>query len=124
MSNAAIVGPVRSEARAVSVKLVAAVLRLRSAKRATPFTAATVVPPASTPPVGLLPSATLMAPVKLGTVLPNASWALTWTAGLMATPAAVVLGWTVKASRVAPAGVMLNAALVAPGRPAAVALSV
>src|SRR2546425_9741354 len=37
--------------------------------------------PASTPPVGLLPSATLMAPVKLGTVLPNASWALTWTAG-------------------------------------------
>ena len=42
----------------------------------------------------------------------------------MATPAAVVLGWTVKASRVAPAGVMLNAALVAPGRPAAVALSV
>ena len=99
-------------------------MMLSSAKLVTPFTAATVVAPARTPPVGLALSATVMVPVKLGTVLPNASWAITWSAGLMATPAAAVLGWPVKASRVAPAGVMVNAVLVAPGRLAAAALSV
>src|SRR5256885_3261716 len=78
MSNAALVVPLRSEARAVSVKLVPAVLRLKSAKLATPFTAATVVPPASTPPLGLLPRAPPMAPGKPRTVLPDASLALTW----------------------------------------------
>src|SRR5256885_17272219 len=77
MSNAALVVPLRSEARAVSVKLVPAVLRLKSAKLATPFTAATLVPPASTPPGGLLASPTAMAPVELGTRLPHACRALT-----------------------------------------------
>src|SRR2546427_4776 len=97
----------------------------RSAKLATPFTAATVVVPESTPAPGFVAIATVMVPVKLGTVLPNASWALTWTAGLTATPAVVLLlGWSVKATRVAPAGVMVNALLVAPARPAAAALSV
>src|SRR5207249_9164544 len=52
------------------------------AKLATPFTAASVVVPPSVLPPGLVPSATVTLPVKLGTGFPAASSAVTWTAGL------------------------------------------
>ena len=44
---------------------------------ATPFTAATVVVPASVAPLGLDPKATVTLPVKLVIVFPTASWAVT-----------------------------------------------
>src|SRR5512138_2526037 len=81
---------------------------------ATPFTAGTVVVPESVPPPGLVPIATVMLAVELVTVLVNASCTVTCTAGAIATPAVALDGWNVKASLEAAAGVMLNAAEVAP----------
>ncbi len=86
---------------------------------ATPFTAATVVVPPSVPPPELLPSATVTFPVKPGTGFPAGSSAVTWTAGLIATPATVVLGCWVKARCVAVPGMTSNALLVTgPSAPA------
>src|SRR5438309_9557276 len=79
---------------------------------ATPFTAATVVVPLSVLPPGLLPSATVTLPVNVGTRLPAGSSALSWTAGLIAPPATVLVGCWVNASRVAVPGVISNAVLV------------
>ncbi|MBE7454168.1 MAG: hypothetical protein HS111_36565 [Kofleriaceae bacterium] len=62
--------------------------------------------------------------MKLVAVLPKASRAVTCTAGVIATPATVVVGWTVKNSAAAAPGVMSNDALVAPVSPAALAASV
>src|SRR5438094_2729537 len=73
----------------------------RSPKVATPLTADTVALPESVLPAGLLPSATVTLPVKLGTTLPSASCAATFTAGAIWCPAVVVPGWTVKARCVA-----------------------
>src|SRR3954467_6400559 len=81
---------------------------------ATPLTADTVAVPDSVPPPGLVPMATVMLAVELVTVLPNASCTTTCTAGLMALPAVALVGCTVKASRFAAAGLMLNADEVAP----------
>src|SRR5262245_50075350 len=81
---------------------------------ATPPTAATVVVPDSVPPPGLKPMATVMLAVELVTVFPNVSCTATCTAGLIAAPAVVLVGCTVKASREAPAGLMVNAVEVAP----------
>src|SRR5262245_4022467 len=86
----------------------------RLEKVATPFTAATVVVPDSVPPPGLAPMATVMLAVELVTVFPNASCTAARTAGALHAAPAVLVGCTVKASREAPAGVMLNAAEVAP----------
>src|SRR5213076_110564 len=61
-------------------------LRLKSTNVATPFTAATVVVPLSVLPPGLLPSASVTLPVKLGTGFPAGSTAVTWPAGLIAAP--------------------------------------
>ena len=84
----------------------------------TPATAATLVVPSSTPfPGGFAPMASVTEPVKVGAVLANASRAVTWTAGVIALPAAVVLGCTVNASWVATPGVIVNAAEVAPVSP-------
>jgi hypothetical protein len=58
--------------------------------------------------------ATVMLAVELVTVFPTVSCTATCTAGLNAVPAVVLVGCTVKASREAPAGVMLKAAEVAP----------
>src|SRR5512139_563198 len=91
---------------------------------ATPFTADTVVVPESVPPPGLVPIATVMLAVELVTVLLKTSCTVTCTAGLIATPAVAFAGWTVKASLEAAAGVMLNAADVAPASGAAAADSV
>src|SRR3954470_11750280 len=81
---------------------------------ATPALAATVAVPDSVPPPGLVPMATVMLALELVTVFPNASCTTTWTAGEIAAPAVVLVGWTAKATRVAAAGSMLNAALLAP----------
>src|SRR5437762_13360394 len=71
---------------------------LRLEKVATPLTAATVVVPARVPLAGLVPIATVMLVVAVVTVLPWASWTVTCTAGVIATPAAALLGCTVKTS--------------------------
>src|SRR5262245_29987138 len=91
---------------------------------ATPPTADTVVVPDSVPPPGLVPMATVILAVELGTVFPNASCTVTCTAGEIATPAVASVGCTVKASRFAAAGLMLNAEEVAPVRPPEAAVSV
>src|SRR5437764_676561 len=86
----------------------------RFEKLATPLTAATLMVPDSVPPPGLAPIATVMLAVELVTVLLNASCTVTCTAGATATPAVALVGWTVKASLLAAAGLTLNAALDAP----------
>jgi len=89
---------------------------------ATPPLAATVVVPASVPPLGFVPIATVTFSVNPVAVLLLASSAVTCTAGVIAAPADVVLGCTEKTSCVAGPAVMLNAVLVA--LPAPVAVSV
>src|SRR6185436_18543537 len=91
---------------------------------ATPLDADTVVVPDSTPPPGLVPMATVMLAAELVTVLLNASWTVTCTAGEMLAPAVALLGWTVNASFEAAAAPMLNPAEVAPVSGADAAASV
>src|SRR5687767_6086819 len=91
---------------------------------AMPLTAATVVVPNSVPPPGLAPMATVMLAVELVTVLLNWSCTVTRTAGAMAAPATAFVGWTVNASLVAAAWLMLNADEVAPVSGADAAVSV
>src|SRR3989442_8207157 len=89
---------------------------LRFANVATPFTAFTGALPESVPPAGLLSMAIEMAPVKLVTVFPDASRAVTVTAGVIATPTWVVLGCTPNARCVgggARPAAMFNGLLVA-----------
>src|SRR5437870_2103944 len=93
-------------------------------KLATPATAATVAVPASVPPPGLAPIATVMFPVNPEAVLPCASWAVTCTAGVIPAPAAVVVGSAVNTSCVALPAVMLNAVDVGSVRPPLDATSV
>src|SRR3989442_1771115 len=85
---------------------------LRPGNVATPATAATVLVPDKVPVLGLVPIATVTLPVNPVAVLPLASWAVTWTAGVIAAPATVFVGSTLKTRAEAAAGVMLNAALV------------
>src|SRR6266566_4626648 len=87
---------------------------------ATPPLAATVVVPASVPPLGFVPIATVTFSVNPVAVLLLASSAVTCTAGVIAAPADVVLGCTEKTSCVAGPAVMLNAVLVALPAPVAV----
>src|SRR5919108_318212 len=84
---------------------------------ATPATAATVFVPDRVPELGFAPIATVMSPVNPVAVLPCASCAVTCTAGVIAAPAAVLLGCTLNTSFVAVAGVMVNAVFVAPPEP-------
>src|SRR4051812_38264318 len=91
---------------------------------ATPLTATTVVVPDSVPPPGVVPMGTVMLAVELVTVLLNASCTVTCTAGETAAPAMAFVGWTVKASWAAAAGLMLTAAEVAPVSGADAAVSV
>src|SRR5437870_13684978 len=92
---------------------------LKSAKVATPATAATVLVPDKVPVLGFVPIATVMFPVNPVAVLPLPSCAVTCTAGVIAAPAAVVLGSTENTSCVAVPAVMLNAVLVALPAPVA-----
>src|SRR5436189_264607 len=96
---------------------------LRFEKVATPLAAATVLVPARVPFAGLVPIASVMVVVAVVTVLPWASWTATCTAGVIAAPAAALLGCTVKTSFAAAPALMLNAVLVALVRPVADALS-
>ena len=103
---------------------------LRLEKVATPATAAIVVVPESVAPLVPVPGSIvkLTVPVKLAAVWPDASRAVTSSAGVNTTPAvarcAVSVGCTVKTSWVAVEGMMSKPALVAPVRPGAVAASV
>src|SRR4029077_12565385 len=97
---------------------------LRLPKLTTPATAAAVAVPDNVPPPGLVPIATVTFPVKLDAVLPWASWAVTCTAGVITEPAVAVVGCTEKTRCEAAPGVMLNAVLVAPVGPVALAASV
>src|SRR6266480_4863155 len=124
MLKVLLVAPVRVVADAVRVYPVPGLLMLTFAKVATPLTAATVVVPARVPLAGLVPMATVMLVVAVVTVLPWASWTVTCTAGVIAAPAAVLLGCTAKTSFAAAPALMLNALLVALVRPVAVAISV
>src|SRR5438128_2677242 len=85
---------------------------LRFAKVATPLTAATVGVPARVPLAGLVPIASVMLVVAVVTVLPWASWIATCTAGVIAAPAAALLGCTVKTSFAAAPALTLYALLV------------
>jgi hypothetical protein len=111
-SNAVLV--VGGSAGAVTCKVypLPALSILKLENTATPLTAATVRVPDSVPLAGLVPIAIVTEPVKPVAVLPNASRAVTRTAGEMAAPAVVVTGGTVKLSCVAGPGVILNAPLV------------
>src|SRR5229473_4818196 len=91
---------------------------LRFANVATPPAAACVSVPASVPPAGLVPIATVTGPVKLGTAFPNASRALTTTAGVIAAPAPVVLGCPVNASALAAPATTVTAAVCVTVTPA------
>src|SRR2546422_11672442 len=84
---------------------------LRPGKVATPAIAAAVTTPESVPPPGAAPMATVTLPVNPVAVLPNASRAVTWTAGVNATPAVTVVGRVVKASWVAGPGMTAIAAV-------------
>src|SRR2546426_1107246 len=97
---------------------------LRLEKVATPLTAATVVVPARVPLAGLVPIATVMLVVAGVTVLPRASWTATCTAGVIAAPAAVLLGCTVKLIFNDAATVEFNALSLPPALPVADAVSV
>src|SRR5437667_397414 len=96
----------------------------RLGKVATPLTAATVVVPDSVPPPGLVPMATVTLTVEQVTEMTKASRTVTCTAGAIAAPATAFVGWTVNASLVAAAGVMLNADAVALLGAVAVSVSV
>src|SRR5947208_1988030 len=83
---------------------------------ATPATAATVVVPERVPLPGFAPSAIVTLPVKPVAVFPCPSSAVTCTAGVIAAPAAVFVGWTQNPSCVAAPAVMLNGVVVVPLR--------
>src|SRR5436853_255035 len=96
----------------------------RLEKVATPDAADTSAVDRSVGTPGLVPSATVTLAVEPVTVFPNASCTVTCTAGPIDAPAVVLVGCTVKASREAPAGLMLNAGDVAPASDADAAVSV
>src|SRR2546429_9568938 len=68
---------------------------------ATPPAAATAVVPESVPPPGFAPIASVTVAVNAVAVFPCASSAVTWTAGVIAAPAAALAGWTLTTSCVA-----------------------
>src|SRR5207247_804169 len=90
---------------------------------ATPLTAAWVKVGSASCRVGVVLIAAVMLPVNPLAVLPLASWAVTWSAAVIAAPATVLVGWTLKTSAVAVPAVMLNAVLVVLPAPVAVRVS-
>src|SRR6266566_4016808 len=123
MLNAALVAPLIPVAAAVTVYPVPVLLMLSPANVATPATAATEAVPESVPPLGFAPVATVTVPVNAVAVFPWASRAVTCTAGVIAVPATVLVGWTVNTSWAAVPGVTLKPALVAGLGPVAAAVS-
>src|SRR5207253_10752353 len=98
--------------------------RLRLVRVTTPPTAAIVVVPPGVRAPPFLPTRRSSDLVNVGTRLPAGSSALSWTAGLIAPPATVLVGCWVNASRVAVPGVISNAVLVTGPRPPLLAVSV
>src|SRR2546427_10582821 len=90
---------------------------LRLAKLAPPLTAGPVVVPASVPPLGFVPRATATEPANPVATLPPASSAVTCTAGVMAAPAAVLVGCPVKTNWGPPPPLRWRDHLSAPGAP-------
>src|SRR5207249_12160838 len=84
----------------------------------------TIVVQQCVPPARFVLIATVTLPVKSGTTFPEASCAVSCSAGLIGAPAVAVEGSTVNTSRVAVEGTMSNGALVAPMRVVAAADSV
>src|SRR5437773_667302 len=116
MLNALLVAGVSVMGRALCRERVPTLSIVRFANVDTPFTAFTGALPVNVPPTGLLSMAIETAPVKLVTVLPDASSAATVTAGVIVAPTCAPLGCTPNARCVAGGGgaaVMLNALLVA-----------
>src|ERR1700722_393477 len=97
---------------------------LRVEKDATPATAFTCAVPLSDPLDGFVPMVIVIWFVAVVTRFPLASSTDTWTAGEIEAPATTLLGCTVNASLDAPPAATLNALLVAPVRPVALAPSV
>src|SRR5436190_24398523 len=91
---------------------------------ATPATAATVVVPERVPLPGFAPSATVTLLVKPVAVFPCPSSAVTCTAGVIAAPATVLLGWALNLSCVAAPAATVNGVQVVPLSPAPLAASV
>src|SRR5438094_7224094 len=89
--NVALGLPVSPVAAAVSVYPVPTLSTDSPENVATPLAAATVVVPESVPLPGFAPSATVTVPVNPVAVFPCASCAVTWTAGVIAAPAVVLL---------------------------------
>src|SRR2546425_238727 len=98
MSNGVLAAPTSVPDVAASVYPIPRWSIERPLNVASPRTAFTVVVPASVPLPGSVAIATVTVLVAPTTVLPTASWMATTTAGLIATPATALLGWTVKAS--------------------------
>ena len=124
MLNVLLVAEVRPVLVAESVYPVPTLLMLRPLKVATPFAAATVSVPLNVPADGFVPMARVTEFDALVTVLPAASWMVTFGDGVMVDPACVLDGCTEKASLAAAPGVMLKALLVAEVNPALDAVSV
>src|SRR5213078_4810674 len=87
-----------------------------------PAPVATVFVPDKVPLLGFVPIATVIFPVNPVAVFPLPSWAVTWTAGVIAAPATAFVGCTENPNCVAVPAVMLKAELVV--LPAPVAVSV
>ena len=85
---------------------------LKSPNVATPATAGFVSVPDNTPAPGLAPIPIVTLPVNAGVTLLLASWAVTCTAGVIAAPATVLPGCTVKSSLDVAPGAMLNGVLL------------
>src|SRR6266566_3699575 len=83
-------GPLSAPLDAVSVYPVPTLSMLRPENVATPLTAATGPPPVSVPPPGLVPIASVTSPLNVVAVCPAASCAVTFTGGVIATPAVKV----------------------------------
>ena len=95
-SNGVLATLPRPLAEALSSYPVPARSTLRSENRATPATALTFRVPARVPLVGFVPRAIVTLPVNPVATLFSPSSAVTSTAGVIAAPAPVVRGWTVK----------------------------
>src|SRR5436190_224581 len=91
---------------------------------ATQATAATVVVPERVPLPGFAPTATVSVPAQPLPSFPTRRSSDLCTAGVIAAPATVLLGWTLKLSCVAAPAVMLNGVEVVPLRLPLLAVSV
>src|SRR5579862_9503892 len=101
MLNGVLVAPARLVAEADSLYPVPAALSVRFANVAQPLEAAAVNVPPSVALPGFVPTAIVMLFVAVVTVLPTPSCTHTFTPGVIAAPAAALLGCTLNARRFA-----------------------